>query len=207
MPFTICDNMVPFMFPYLKQSSRRQRTYKQTPDNAVTDIYTNSSQINGRGLNANKTVTNVTIIKATLVCLIDEQGLISAQGGKKSKINKRTGPNHYYTVLPNKSAQGGFFFSKKISAHVHLLGRPEQVHPKQTNKISLSQYSIVIVSTCITKMEHKNILNIFWPVLKILQFFGSCPIGKSGNAPSLSLIHISEPTRRTPISYAVFCLK
>ena len=25
--------------------------------------------------------------------------------------------------------------------------------------------------------------------------------------PDLSLIHISEPTRRTPISYAVFCLK
>ena len=25
--------------------------------------------------------------------------------------------------------------------------------------------------------------------------------------PMLSLIHISEPTRRTPISYAVFCLK
>ena len=29
-------------------------------------------------------------------------------------------------------------------------------------------------------------------------------IGKHNN---LSLIHISEPTRRTPISYAVFCLK
>ena len=26
-------------------------------------------------------------------------------------------------------------------------------------------------------------------------------------AMDLSLIHISEPTRRTPISYAVFCLK
>ena len=26
-------------------------------------------------------------------------------------------------------------------------------------------------------------------------------------AINLSLIHISEPTRRTPISYAVFCLK
>src|SRR5664279_4105847 len=26
------------------------------------------------------------------------------------------------------------------------------------------------------------------------------------NPPLLSLIHISEPTRRTPISYAVFCL-
>src|SRR5680860_1390889 len=28
-----------------------------------------------------------------------------------------------------------------------------------------------------------------------------------GHAERLSLIHISEPTRRTPISYAVFCLK
>src|SRR5665647_2239642 len=27
------------------------------------------------------------------------------------------------------------------------------------------------------------------------------------DAMRLSLIHISEPTRRTPISYAVFCLK
>ena len=38
-----------------------------------------------------------------------------------------------------------------------------------------------------------------------------CPLLASGNATlacvSLSLIHISEPTRRTPISYAVFCLK
>src|SRR5665647_3736381 len=29
----------------------------------------------------------------------------------------------------------------------------------------------------------------------------------STDAEGLSLIHISEPTRRTPISYAVFCLK
>src|SRR5680860_497924 len=29
------------------------------------------------------------------------------------------------------------------------------------------------------------------------------PVGPA----TLSLIHISEPTRRTPISYAVFCLK
>ena len=32
-----------------------------------------------------------------------------------------------------------------------------------------------------------------------------CPILRIG--VMLSLIHISEPTRRTPISYAVFCLK
>ena len=31
--------------------------------------------------------------------------------------------------------------------------------------------------------------------------------GYSSVAQGLSLIHISEPTRRTPISYAVFCLK
>ena len=31
--------------------------------------------------------------------------------------------------------------------------------------------------------------------------------GLSGQVKYLSLIHISEPTRRTPISYAVFCLK
>src|SRR5664279_6579153 len=29
----------------------------------------------------------------------------------------------------------------------------------------------------------------------------------NGQTTALSLIHISEPTRRTPISYAVFCLK
>src|SRR5664279_6384792 len=31
--------------------------------------------------------------------------------------------------------------------------------------------------------------------------------GKGSAIRKLSLIHISEPTRRTPISYAVFCLK
>src|SRR5665647_2040895 len=31
--------------------------------------------------------------------------------------------------------------------------------------------------------------------------------GQWGSVEFLSLIHISEPTRRTPISYAVFCLK
>ena len=30
---------------------------------------------------------------------------------------------------------------------------------------------------------------------------------EQGTGLGLSLIHISEPTRRTPISYAVFCLK
>ena len=32
-------------------------------------------------------------------------------------------------------------------------------------------------------------------------------LAKNCSCTYLSLIHISEPTRRTPISYAVFCLK
>src|SRR5665647_2712702 len=33
------------------------------------------------------------------------------------------------------------------------------------------------------------------------------PLYRMPRSVYLSLIHISEPTRRTPISYAVFCLK
>src|SRR5664279_949283 len=42
------------------------------------------------------------------------------------------------------------------------------------------------------------------------QSYYCCPCYTSYHFSSvhcLSLIHISEPTRRTPISYAVFCLK
>src|SRR5664279_1092951 len=51
------------------------------------------------------------------------------------------------------------------------------------------------------------------PVVEIMyiDFMGIC-LEQIGNQVAkirymLSLIHISEPTRRTPISYAVFCLK
>src|SRR5680860_1756380 len=36
---------------------------------------------------------------------------------------------------------------------------------------------------------------------------GECACVTRSLSIDLSLIHISEPTRRTPISYAVFCLK
>src|SRR5680860_1443242 len=45
-------------------------------------------------------------------------------------------------------------------------------------------------------------VNLYW----LLNGKGTFPSETSENV-SLSLIHISEPTRRTPISYAVFCLK
>ena len=46
-------------------------------------------------------------------------------------------------------------------------------------------------------MEEKISYRLFW-----MGF-----VGLICTTVLLSLIHISEPTRRTPISYAVFCLK
>ena len=51
------------------------------------------------------------------------------------------------------------------------------------------------------------VLNIFNPALIISGVVGSSENGNWTMVLTLSLIHISEPTRRTPISYAVFCLK
>src|SRR5665647_3723133 len=45
-----------------------------------------------------------------------------------------------------------------------------------------------------------------WPVGELDQL-GELDHRGSFTVLTLSLIHISEPTRRTPISYAVFCLK
>src|SRR5665647_2482017 len=60
------------------------------------------------------------------------------------------------------------------------------------------------------QVEHRGkfgyinrVMRSFYPVLKVT-FGGNTGIRQGIN---LSLIHISEPTRRTPISYAVFCLK
>src|SRR5665647_3637093 len=39
------------------------------------------------------------------------------------------------------------------------------------------------------------------------QILGCSRLDPHAGTGHLSLIHISEPTRRTPISYAVFCLK
>src|SRR5680860_1606513 len=46
-------------------------------------------------------------------------------------------------------------------------------------------------------------------VTQVIERFGRIDVlvNNAGVGMALSLIHISEPTRRTPISYAVFCLK
>src|SRR5665647_3841487 len=59
-------------------------------------------------------------------------------------------------------------------------------------------------TTCITmvQIEHETLGKVKRPQVNLgrCMMCGYC-------AEVLSLIHISEPTRRTPISYAVFCLK
>ena len=46
-------------------------------------------------------------------------------------------------------------------------------------------------------------------ILTVTVFSGSFPasVGRAYTVQTLSLIHISEPTRLLSISYAVFCLK
>src|SRR5665647_377600 len=47
-----------------------------------------------------------------------------------------------------------------------------------------------------------------WGIFTFAMFFGTLKANRAIQFVfMLSLIHISEPTRRTPISYAVFCLK
>src|SRR5680860_1108015 len=63
----------------------------------------------------------------------------------------------------------------------------QQVPPDQTRQLA---------SQLVPEWEKKNID-------KLRDY--DCSWGAPGVGRFLSLIHISEPTRRTPISYAVFC--
>ena len=65
-------------------------------------------------------------------------------------------------------------------------------------------------------MMKRKLTSLFLATAMVMTTLAGC--GNSGGKPAakvdtseaaqgLSLIHISEPTRRTPISYAVFCLK
>ena len=52
-----------------------------------------------------------------------------------------------------------------------------------------------------------GIIVVFFGYNFIGQYFFTVHADYNVAVVALSLIHISEPTRRTPISYAVFCLK
>ena len=84
---------------------------------------------------------------------------------------------------------------------------------------SVSKEVIVFLISMIPILELRGALLVAGPILgvKVSTAIPICIIGNIIPVPfilllitpvfNLSLIHISEPTRRTPISYAVFCLK
>src|SRR5664279_1431837 len=77
---------------------------------------------------------------------------------------------------------------RKISLKLNNTKNIARLIPNATSYIN-EGYNPVCFSTDFASREKQQILEL---------------LGLMGN--TLSLIHISEPTRRTPISYAVFCL-
>ena len=83
----------------------------------------------------------------------------------------------------------------RITSYIHSLAGNDSDICMQIEHEALSEGVPIIrkemgcfLKTILAEKHPKNILEV-------------------GAAVGLSLIHISEPTRRTPISYAVFCLK
>src|SRR5665647_671966 len=100
------------------------------------------------------------------------------------------------------------------------------------NEAKLLKTSLIARSFCSELQPY--IVNLFRALVILFIIYGDCDLTRQGKRSSqlrsalwggweahlksltktflrvalrLSLIHISEPTRRTPISYAVFCLK
>ena len=96
------------------------------------------------------------------------------------------------------------FFDKKIMENVAKeLDISEQIVANQGEYAPAgSIFSYAFVGRDITGVSLSDqIFNIQQKLIKDIAQKEPCVI------VGLSLIHISEPTRRTPISYAVFCLK
>src|SRR5665647_2471511 len=65
-------------------------------------------------------------------------------------------------------------------------------------KIKLKEFDLFFIENNVTDLSITKSLISEWSKTRV---------NDSRRTLYLSLIHISEPTRRTPISYAVFCLK
>src|SRR5680860_1268499 len=112
------------------------------------------------------------------------------------------------TVEANENTTVSFFFpspiSKVIEPAAHFSFKREPDGNLATLKAKKGNPSNLTVIT-----EDGDIFSFALSYSETIQNFTFVlspeqAIGKRGRLP---LIHISEPTRRTPISYAVFCLK
>ena len=74
--------------------------------------------------------------------------------------------------------------------------------PASTTQWGIGSASVVLEA--LTVNDRPTSLCLAYPSVSAMPTVGPVTLGQD---LYLSLIHISEPTRRTPISYAVFCLK
>src|SRR5680860_1614186 len=87
------------------------------------------------------------------------------------------------------------FYALVLDAHVHL-------HEIAAHWISHAPHSHVF------PFNGAHVARVAEVVQRLLRILSGLHVRPPMSIPyALSLIHISEPTRRTPISYAVFCLK
>ena len=85
------------------------------------------------------------------------------------------------------------------SVFVAVIGRPNVGKSSLTNLLVGEKVAIVTSKPQTTRTRITGVITR-GPLQYVL-------LDTPGVHKALSLIHISEPTRRTPISYAVFCLK
>src|SRR5665647_3771143 len=107
-----------------------------------------------------------------------------------------------------KESGGGWQFLTKKEFHKTIAQLNADKYLKKLSTAALETLSIIAYKQPITKSEIENIrgVNCDYAVQKLLEKELIVISGRKEDAVGkpliLSLIHISEPTRRTPISYA-----
>src|SRR5680860_891199 len=96
----------------------------------------------------------------------------------------------------------GKIISEIKSGLLILLGIEDAYSDEDIEWLSRKIINLRIFNDSEGIMNH-SLLDIDGDAIVVSQF----TLHASTKKGNLSLIHISEPTRRTPISYAVFCLK
>src|SRR5664279_6599119 len=105
-------------------------------------------------------------------------------------------------------SEGEGMFS--IRGQAHLIGATQKILTGAGVATATAIFGFVFIAVTFGTTPPANALPSF--ARQTGQPCGTCHtdfpyLTPYGRLFKLSLIHISEPTRRTPISYAVFCLK
>ena len=127
-------------------------------------------------------------------------------------IVKKTSPKDFFKHMKEVRK----IIGKERSLHIQVISKECNEIVKEAHRIleeiDDQVYIKVPVSyegiKAIKKLKAEGVNVTATAVYDLMQAYMALAAGADYIAPYvLSLIHISEPTRRTPISYAVFCLK